>query len=96
MTRPLLLAGAALALAGCAHRGPPAPASDPGLCNTSRLKVLVGRPASAVAASEALHLSGARTIRWIGRNSVVTMDYQADRLNVVLTGSKKVRRFTCG
>lgn len=96
MNRPLLLVGIAAALAGCGQRARPGSAVDPSLCDVSRLKVLVGRPASAVAASEALHLSGARTIRWIEPKSAVTMDFQPDRLNVVLGGNKRVRRFTCG
>lgn len=95
--KALALAMAALALAGCHHRARPAPAAtDPAVCDVARLKVLVGRPASAVVASEALQLSGARAIRWVGRGSAVTMDYRPDRLNVLLTSGKKVRRFTCG
>jgi Peptidase inhibitor I78 family len=94
--RALLLATAVLALAGCGGGKRPAPPSDPALCDVKRLKVLVGRPASAVAAAEALQLSGARTIRWVGPDSAVTMDYRPDRLNVLLTGDKKVKRFTCG
>lgn len=95
--KPLIAATVLLALAGC-HRQADRPArpSDPALCDVRRLKVLVGRPASAVAAAEALQLSGARTIRWVEPGAAVTMDYRPDRLNVVLTGRKRVKRFTCG
>ena len=94
--RGLVLATAVLALAGCGGGKRPARPSDPASCDVTRLKVLVGRPASAVAAAEALQLSGARTIRWVAPGTAVTMDYRPDRLNVQLTGSKKVKRFTCG
>lgn len=94
--RALILVVTALAIAGCGHRSRPARGADPSVCDIRRLKVLVGRPGSAVAASEALRLSGARTIRWVPPGSAVTMDYRPDRLNVVLSGDKKVRRFTCG
>jgi hypothetical protein len=96
MTRALLLGTIALALVGCHHRTRPRPAADPALCDVKRLKVLVGRPASAVAAAEALRLSGAKDLRWVKPGAMLTMDYRADRLNVILTGDKKVKRFTCG
>lgn len=94
--RGLVLGTAILALAGCHGGKRPARPSDPAMCDVKRLTVLVGRPASAVAAAEALQLSGARTIRWVAPGTAVTMDYRPDRLNVQLTGSKKVKRFTCG
>ena len=94
--KALIVVTAALALAGCGGGKRPARPSDRAACDVARLKVLVGRPASAVAAAEALRLSGARTIRWVGQDSAVTMDYRPDRLNVLLTGEKMVKRFTCG
>lgn len=85
-----------LALAGCHHARRPAIAADVAQCDPTLLKVLLGRPASSVAAAEALELSGARTIRWIDRKGMATMDYRPDRLNVILTSEQRIRRFTCG
>jgi hypothetical protein len=67
-----------------------------GVCRLDTLKVLEGRPGSAVVAAQALQLSGARTIRWMRPGDVVTMDFQPDRLNIKLTRSNLVRRFACG
>jgi hypothetical protein len=67
-----------------------------GACRLDTLKVLEGRPGSAVVAAQALQLSGARTIRWMHPGDAVTMDFQPDRLNIKLTRSNIVRRFACG
>ena len=39
--------------------------------------------------------SGARTLRWIAPNDVVTMDFRTDRLNVYVDGASRIERFTC-
>lgn len=108
MTRTLALLTAAAMLAGCAlnpfrHREaravqPVAVASvDPAFaCHTDTLKVLEGRPGSAVLASQALDLSGARVVRWMRPGDVATMDYRADRLNIKLTHGNVVKSFACG
>jgi hypothetical protein len=44
----------------------------------------------------ALRLSGARNVRVIPKDGVVTMDYREDRLNLYLDGAKKVERISCG
>ena len=37
-----------------------------------------------------------RAIRWISPDSVVTMDYREDRLNVHLAVNRVIERFNCG
>lgn len=110
MTRTLALLTAAALLGGCAlnpfrHRearaaAPPAQvvdATEPGaICRLDTLKVLEGRPGSAVLASQALDLSGARVVRWMRPGDAVTMDYRADRLNIKLTHGNTVKSFACG
>ena len=109
MTRALAILTAAALLGGCAlnpfrhHREahavqPVAVASvDPAFaCHTDTLKVLEGRPGSAVLASQALDLSGARVVRWLRPGDVATMDYRADRLNIKLTHGNAVKSFACG
>ena len=74
---------------------PPPPLPE-GQCDASTLTALVGRPASAELAAEALARSGARSLRWIQPGMAVTMDYRLDRLNIDLDSSNRVKRFHCG
>lgn len=111
MTRTLVILTAAALLGGCAvnpfrHHSearatvPPAPIVDvtqPGaVCRLDTLKVLEGRPGSAVLAAQALDLSGARIVRWMRPGDIVTMDFRADRLNIKLTRQNLVKSFACG
>jgi hypothetical protein len=111
VTRALAIVAAAALLGGCAlnpfrhHREaravvPPLPvvdATQPGAaCRLDTLKVLEGRPGSAVLAAQALDLSGARIVRWMHPGDMVTMDFRADRLNIKLTRDNVVRTFACG
>jgi hypothetical protein len=43
-----------------------------------------------------LRASGARTIRWVPKGGVVTMEYSAERITVSLDGSNRVERASCG
>ena len=69
---------------------------DAATCKLDTLKVLEGRPGSAVVAAQALQLSGARSIRWMHPGDMVTMDFRPDRLNIKLTKSNIVKSFACG
>lgn len=88
------LAAAALLAAGCAT-APPADAVG-ARCNAAKAQKLVGRSKSAEAATEALRLSGARTLRWIAPGQMVTMDYREDRLNLRVDPAGKVVKVDCG
>lgn len=68
----------------------------PETCTVDPLGKLIGEPASAILAANALLLSGARSLRWVSKESAVTMDFQPDRLNVALSRRNRVKRFTCG
>ena len=110
MRRLIGTALALASLGGCAilpfgHHRRAAPASAPvavpepanGMpCRPDLLKVLVGRPGSAVLASQALELSGARTVRWMRPGDVATMDYRLDRVTIKLTRANVVRSLACG
>lgn len=101
MTRTFAAMAAFAILVGCAGRHPRAPStaapgSDAAACRLDLLKVLEGRPGSAVLAAQALQLSGARTVRWMHPGDMVTMDLQPDRLNIKLTKSNIVKSFACG
>jgi hypothetical protein len=43
-----------------------------------------------------LSASGARIIRWVPKGGVVTMDFSPERITVLLDGSNRVERASCG
>jgi hypothetical protein len=97
MTRialPLL----ALAMAGCTYNSrPETPAPAPsGKCSAEGLGDLVGKTQSEAVAKEALRRSGAKLLRWITPEMMVTMDYREDRLNLHLGTDGKIGSVRCG
>ena len=101
----LILANLALApLAACtiatsdatADRGPINSPNLPAACNKAALAQFVGQPASEELGARMLRESGARTIRWVPKGGVVTMDFSPHRLTVQLDGSNRVERASCG
>jgi hypothetical protein len=72
------------------------PANSEGSCDAAKAQQLVGRTATEAVKAAALRLSGARNVRVIPKDGVVTMDYREDRLNLYLDGAKKVERISCG
>ena len=85
--------------AACAQV-PPADAETPlkggGTCDAAKARKLIGRTASRSVDAEALRLTGARTLRRVPKDGVITMDYREDRLNLWLDGAKRIKRITCG
>lgn len=66
------------------------------VCNVGKAKTLVGRRRSARVEAEALLLTGAASLRWIAPNTMVTMDYRPDRLNLHLDRRGRILRINCG
>ena len=64
-------------------------------CDAVAVQQFVGQPADA-AASEALRLSGAKTLRRYVTGDMLTMDYRADRLNVESDANGRIVKLTCG
>lgn len=90
------LAALAFAMTGCTQTPPPE-ADAPGVeCNAAKLGALVGKTRSAAVEAEALRLSGAKTVRWLAPDSVATMDFRVDRLNLYTDASGKITRSGCG
>ena len=83
-TPPLLLALATACAAAPPADGNAAPAEAESAvaCDAAAAQALVGRASSDALGAEALRLSGAATLRWIEPDSMVTMEYRADRLNI--------------
>ena len=71
--------------------GPP-----PGSCRNEALGQFTGQPASEDLGAKMLRASGARTIRWVPKGSVVTMEFSYERVTVLLDGSNRVERASCG
>ncbi len=101
MTGKLLLGAFAMIIAGCTSV-PPAAAEEPvaehgaGLCDATKVKGLIGKPATAALEAEARRLSGAQAVRTIRPGDMVTMDYREDRLNLELDEAGRVRDVRCG
>ena len=97
---PLVLASG---LAACASTGddPAAPPADAaadgaGACNAAPAQQYVGRKADDATVQAAVRASGAAQSRVIDPDSMVTMDYREDRVNIWLDASGKIDRITCG
>jgi hypothetical protein len=83
---------------GCATMTPeeePVPEHGAGRCDAARLQDLVGRPRSDALGAEALRRSGARTLRWIGPDAIITQDLRSDRLNIDVDARGRVTRLRC-
>ena len=91
---------AIIAITAACAQVPPADAEPPvqgaGSCDAAKARKLVGRTPTRAVKAEALRLSGARSLRKIPKDGVVTMDYREDRLNLWLDGSGKIDRISCG
>jgi positive regulator of sigma E activity len=97
----MLIAGAML-MAGCATTVPEEPGDIPvrgetgRKCSAAPAQGLVGRKATTQLGTEAVRLTGAATMRWIGEGDMVTMDYREDRLNIHLDAKNQVVKIACG
>jgi hypothetical protein len=94
--RLALPAAAALTLLGaCTPKTPPE--AIPGVeCNAEKLSGLIGKAQSRETEAEALRLSGAKSVRWLGPNSAATMDFRPDRLNLNTDAEGKIASARCG
>ncbi len=95
-TATLLLAS--LALLGCQQSQPQtqAPLTRPGSCNAEAVQNLVGKTASPALLEQAREQSGAQTARVLRPQDVVTLEYNAQRLNLSTDGELVIQRINCG
>lgn len=101
-----LMAGAALAglvfLAGCttpASNQPtsPMPPPAPGTaCNAQGAQFAVGKTAGASVIEEARQRSGSYMARILRPNQVVTMEFNAQRLNLDVDAAGVIKKVRCG
>lgn len=83
---------------GCAYDERPQDAPPPAQakCSDQGLDKLIGKKRSEEVAREAKRLSGAKTLRWIEPDMMVTMDYREDRLNLHLGTDGRIGSVRCG
>ncbi|WP_312958142.1 I78 family peptidase inhibitor [Stutzerimonas nitrititolerans] len=95
-TATLLLAS--LALLGCQQSQPQTqtPSTRPGSCNAEAVQNLVGKTASPALLEQAREQSGAQTARVLRPQDVVTLEYNAQRLNLSTDGGLVIQRINCG
>ena len=94
MRSPTFLA--AFALAACSTV--PAEGTEPvgGVCKDEGLSSFVGQDATEATGSELLKQSGSNALRWVPKDSMVTMEFRADRVTAYLDANNKIERVSCG
>jgi uncharacterized lipoprotein YajG len=98
----VLVSAAACLLVACASTAPPpatgtAPAApSTGVCNAQGAQFAVGKTAGASVVEEARQRSGSYMARVLRPNQVVTMEFNAQRLNLEVDAASVVKRVRCG
>jgi hypothetical protein len=98
MMRIALAALSAIPLAACTvtPSGQPGTGDPVGACSNDDMDRFNGQPASQDLGAQMLRQSGARSIRWVPKGAVITMEFSPDRLTVMLDGSNRVESARCG
>ncbi|MFS2032471.1 I78 family peptidase inhibitor [Polaromonas sp. CT11-55] len=74
----------------------PEPAPVSSRCNAAPAQFSVGRNADAALENEARTRAGAKAVRVLRPNQVVTMEFNAERLNLTVDDAGRVTRVSCG
>ena len=89
-----LLILAPVLLGACAAT--PAPPASGGECRDNNLSQFVGQPRSDALARQIQAQSGAAIFRWLPEGTMVTMEFNANRVNAHLDSANRVSRVVCG
>lgn len=65
-------------------------------CNAAPAQFAMGRNADAALETEARTRASAKTVRVLKPNQVVTMEFNAERLNLTVDDAGRVTRVSCG
>jgi ABC-type enterochelin transport system substrate-binding protein len=65
-------------------------------CNAAPAQFAVGRNADAALENEVRTRTGAKTVRVLKPNQIVTMEFNAERLNLSVDDAGRVTRVACG
>ncbi|WP_137702576.1 I78 family peptidase inhibitor [Marimonas lutisalis] len=91
MRTPILTAlAASLLLPGCMAESPPATQPDETTCGAAALQSAIGQPVNSV------DLTGHDPLRILPPGSIMTMDYNPMRLNVLLDENGLITKVHCG
>ncbi|HEX6592058.1 MAG TPA: I78 family peptidase inhibitor [Moraxellaceae bacterium] len=90
-----------LLLAACSNPAPatpasPTPAPETAVCNADHVQWAVGQLADAALLARAQKASGSETARILTPGSVVTMEYNHQRLNLKVDKDNRVEAAYCG
>lgn len=103
MALKIVLGAVAASLLAACTTPAPTPATDTappgpsaGVCNAQGAQFAVGKTAGASVVEEARQRSGAYMARVLRPNQVVTMEFNAQRLNLDVDGAAVVTRVRCG
>jgi uncharacterized lipoprotein YajG len=97
----LALLAAALLAAGCAQQQPSRPDLNPppsagGACDAAPAQFAVGQAQTAPLVEEVRQRSGSYIARVLRPGQVVTMEFNAQRVNVVVDADNRVTAVRCG
>lgn len=84
-----------LVATGCASQPPAAPPPS-SACNAAAAQAAIGKPATASVMEEARRAANARMVRMLRPGQVVTLEFNAERLNLEVDAANVVRRASCG
>jgi hypothetical protein len=71
-------------------------ATGDGVCRNDRLAAFVGQTKSDQLEAQLLAASGARLVRWVTPDMMITMDHREDRLTVRLGTDNRIGSLSCG
>ena len=91
--RLFALPAIAMLLSACATPAMPPSASA---CNADAIQPYVGQVATPTAVEAARKAAGAELVRALKPNDAATLDYRAERINILVDDANKILRATCG
>lgn len=97
----MLIAATAPLLAACATAAAQSPypnrsSAEKFECRNTALEQFRGQAPTADVASTILRASGAKNLRWVPHGTVVTMEYNSERVTVWLDAQSRIERVSCG
>lgn len=94
---PLMLLAGACAPTTSETPPPEAAVPAPGVeCDATPVENLIGQQVTDALTKDAVKRSGAKTHRVLAPDSMATMDFRTDRLNIMTDANGKIIKFTCG
>ena len=85
-----------VALAGCQSATSSLPPSSSGYCNADAVGNLIDQQASPELLDQARRDSGAEVARLLRPGDAVTLEYNAQRLNLTTDQNGRIQRISCG